>query len=258
MKFSVILITCFYTFYAQAISFQEIKDKFTSLFAKKESLVDSKKFELPEIPSIKKSSTDTAVFDKSSKVFQQGEAFHKQPDTIKQKYHIGFLREIYPAILKRDTNQSEFSRWLNILEQQGTREAIYQGIVASEEYYGEERRSQESSAKLVQVVQKYAERFLALHYNANIKSNSPYTLKKEVIQRTLDVLEHFARTPDKFYRWYAVFSSEIAEEYPSLLRTEIRTNKDALTHYKWAETVPFDHVQSEVIIKLSLILNHFI
>jgi hypothetical protein len=72
------------------------------------------------------------------------------------------------------------------------------------------------------------------------------------------VLEYFARTPDQFYRWYAIFSSELATDYPSLMRTEIRTNNDALTHYNWAESVPFDHVQSEVIIKLSLVLNHFI
>jgi hypothetical protein len=60
---------------------------------------------------------------------------------------------------------------------------------------------------------------------------------------------------DSLYRWYALFSSELAKDYQPMLLSDVRKDPSALFHYQWAQGMPIQHIKSEFIIKLHTVMN---
>ena len=60
---------------------------------------------------------------------------------------------------------------------------------------------------------------------------------------------------DDLFSWYGVLSSDLATNYPDVLKNKQRKKKLSQYHRDWAKAAPIQYVKSEVIIKLNKVIN---
>jgi hypothetical protein len=60
---------------------------------------------------------------------------------------------------------------------------------------------------------------------------------------------------DDLYKWYAVFSFELAKDYGPILKNQLRQDQRFDYHLIWAKNMPIQHIKSEFIIKLHMVMN---
>lgn len=209
---------------------------------------------LPEIPKTVQNNTDLKSFDRIKK---EETEYDRLPPDKKRQYDYNFINEIYMVTRKTPPRDEDFSKWLNSLEQGGSREGLYQALVLDEMYTSLESIEEKSNDSLIKFSLDYSQKFLNQTFAADaVKDLNVYSLKRILTEKTLDILGHYeTHNLDDIYRWYAVFSAFIGKEYGTNFTNPVRANPDVEFHYKWAKEMPIQHIKSEAIIKLHTVMN---
>ncbi|MCK5884616.1 MAG: hypothetical protein KAG61_13070 [Bacteriovoracaceae bacterium] len=210
-----------------------------------------KTYKLPPIPQINASATSTKVYDEN----EIGTPIKDK--AVKEKFDYKYVVEVYDAVRGEEAGRNDIGKWLNVLNQGGSREGVYRAIVLDETYGGMENMDNPINDGSIKFTIRFMERF----FDRTIKKKSIegvnlYRLKREMTKRALDMVDSFAASnPEHLYQWYSVFSAEMAREFKGVWKNRARLVDDAAFHYKWAKGVPFQHLKSELIIKIHKIYN---
>jgi len=233
-----------------SIAGQSISEK---VFGKAE--IAEIEIKLPKIPQVIKQSTDTASYTK--KMRPEKTEFDKLPEQRQRQFDYKFIEELFQVTRKSEARDEDLASWLNTLDQGGSREGIYQALVLDEVYATLENIEENPSNKLVEFCQKYSETFLNQTFKADsLKQLNLYSLKRILTEKSLDLLEYYeVHDLNDLDQWYASFSAYMGAHYGGLLRTELRQANNPEYHFKWAQSMPVQHVKSEMIIKLHLVMN---
>ncbi len=209
---------------------------------------------LPEIPTQIKKSTDVGTYSKKEKGFTE---FDKLPTEKKIQFNFKFIEELFQVTRKVEPKDEDVANWLNTLEQGGSREGIYQALVLDEVYNGMESMDEKPTPKLLDFCLNYSQKFHKQTFKKeSLIQLNLYSLKRIFTEKGLDLLEYYeVRDLDALYRWYALFSEEIAKKGDAIMTSQIRKNQSAKYHYEWAKNMPIQHIKSEYIIKMHSIMN---
>jgi hypothetical protein len=209
--------------------------------------------ELPEIPKINNSATDSSVYSQT-----EDDKIKNIPKEKRGPLDYAFIDELYLATRGTKGNKDQVGRWYSILAQGGTREGVYRALVLDNTYRGLENFKNPVSEKVVGFASYFFPRFL----NKSIKKKALeginfYTLKRISTESSLSVIDaYIQKDPSKLYEWYAVFSGELATKYPEVFKTKLRKIEKMSAHKKWASKVPNQYIKAEVMIKIHKIYNH--
>jgi hypothetical protein len=212
------------------------------------------KISMPEIPVEIKKMTDTQVYEK--KIKEETEFDRLNPEE-KRQYDYNFIQELFLVTRKVEAGDEDVVNWLNVLEQEGSREGIYQALVLDEIYTGLEEMNEVSSERLINFLVKFGNKFLNKNFSPeSLKKLNPFSLKRIFTDHLLDLMEYYeVKDLDSLYRWYALYSEQLAQDYGPLMKTQIRSKTSGNDHYQWAIKMPLQHIKSEVIIKTHLVMN---
>ena len=206
---------------------------------------------LPEIPKVGKNAKDISNYGKGPK----NKVTYKKDQ--ERRYNYNFVKEIYMAVRKVKANDSELSKWMNVLEQNGSREGVYRALVLDGTYLGLENYDFPMEKRTVDFTMSYIEKYLnkTISQGALEKANF-YTVKRDITEKTLEVIDEFLKMEgDEVYDWYALFSAEMASRFPKAMDNETRKETSPQKHKLWAKSVPDQYLKSEVIIKLHNVFN---
>ncbi len=210
---------------------------------------------LPEIPKNVQNNTDLKSFDRIKKADTE---YDQLPADKKRQYDYNFINEIYMVTRKTPPRDEDFAKWLNSLEQGGSREGLYQALVLDEMYTSLEGIEEKSNDSLINFCLNFSQKFLNQTFAADaVKDLNVYSLKRIMTEKSLDILGYYeTNSLDDIYRWYAVFSAFIGSEYSSAFSNNlVRSNANVEFHYKWAQEMPIQQIKSEVIIKIHTVMN---
>jgi hypothetical protein len=210
--------------------------------------------ELPEIPRNLKKSTDLSTYQKQDKEVTE---FERLPQERRRQFDFKFLQELFAVTRKAEARDEDLAIWLNTLDQGGSREGIYQALVLDEVYSALENMEERPSQKLLEFTVSTSQRFFGQGMTVeSLARFNLYTLKRILTERGLDLMEYYeARDLDALYRWYAVFSAELATALGQMLTSPVREETSMAYHYQWAKEMPIQHIKSEFIIKLHTVMN---
>lgn len=209
---------------------------------------------MPEIPKLVKKNTDVESYSKKVK---DPTEYDKLPEERKRQFDYQFVKELFLVTRKTEARDEDLSNWLNTLEQGGSREGIYQALVLDEVYTALENMNEKSTDRLMDYSLKFSQKFLNQTFTTDSFGQlNLYSLKRVFTEKSLDLMEYYeTKDLDLLYRWYAIFSADMAREYQPLLKSTVRSNPDAKYHYEWAKGMPIQHIKSEFIIKLHSVMN---
>ena len=207
---------------------------------------------MPKIPEVRKDARNVNLLKKG----KRNSGNKKLSRRKKQKYDLAFIREVTRVTRQMKSTLNEDKRWLNVMSQGGTREGVYRGIVLEDRYLRLERKSFPINPKVLDFSLHFANYFLSQDIKRSaLRSSNFYTLKKVLVERSLEVLDSFPHENDDLYDWYALLSSYLAKKYPRIWVNKLRKDSNAKIHKHWAKNVPEQHIKSEVIIKMHKVFN---
>lgn len=213
---------------------------------------DPNLLELPEIPKIKSNNKSVQGLHIKPKVVSEYKA--KQLE----RFNYIFVKEMIRSAREVDPDAEDISRWMNVLTQGGSREGVYSALVLDNTYMGLQNLNRLISKSGLNFTVDYLSRYL----NKSIKKENLakvnfFVVKREVAERTLQVVDAlFARAGDDIYKWYGVFSSEMAKKFPEIMDNDVRKITNPQKHFAWAKSVPDQFVKSEILIKLHRVYNY--
>jgi len=232
-----------------------IGTKWTETFLGKKETVEESSIKMPVIPTSEQlkltTSTETHL--------EKGETeFDRLPTERIRQYNFNFLQELFEVTRRTEARDEDLSIWMNTLDQGGSREGIYQALVLDSVYNTLESIENSPSDPLLDFVISFSQKFLNQTVNkGNLEQFNHYSLKRILTEKGIDVMEFYqTKSLDDLYRWYALFSSEVARKYPaSFSGNTVRENTSAEYHYEWAKSMPIQHIKSEFIIKMHKLMN---
>ena len=172
-----------------------------------------------------------------------------------RRYNLAYIHELHSAVRHQKIDDKTLSRWINVMDQGGSREGIYRALVSDGIYAKLESAKTPLGDNLHDFVVGYTGRFLSLDIEKETLAKiNFYSLKRLIVEKTLGILDSFVQG-EHLMRWYAVFSGNMAQKYPRAFGRGIRRIMEKRIHLKWASIVTYQHIKSEVIVKLHLILN---
>jgi hypothetical protein len=210
------------------------------------------KIQLPIIPKLSLLPRNSASYEKR---IDQGKSYQLNAENIRF-YNVIFVNEIYKRTFHREATDGEKEKWLNTLEQGGSREGIFRALVFSTEYNQLERNSPLASPR----AESFAVDFLNKYINYQIKQSSlgkysATTWKRVCVDKALDMMDVISQNPNDLYRWYAVLSSQWGKNFGDQFSAQLRKGFIREEHFNWAQTVPLDIIKAEVILKMFIILD---
>lgn len=174
----------------------------------------------------------------------------------KEKYDIIFLKELYKVTRLGSLSNEDFSKWFNVLSQEGSREGVYHALVLDSTYYNLEQKKYPTSQELVNFIPPHLEKFTGNKIKpSQLKQLNFFLVKRVVIDKYLSVIDRFTNYED-LSSWYAFFSVDISKSFSNVFRSAIRKNIDLSTHKNWSLSVSKDLLKSEVYIKLHMVMNY--
>ncbi len=208
---------------------------------------------LPKIPDLTKDSRSTTVYSVTE---HAGSVQVSKED--QEKYNYYFVKELFEAVRRREANDNEVSQWMNVLQQGGTREGVYRGLVLDQTYAGLENYPMPVNDSLVAFASRFLEVYTGKKYETEkLMGFNFFALKRSVTERALEVIDAFDNQQDRM-NWYAVLSAELARDHGQAFDNKTRTNVDPGVHQNWASSYSTQYLKSEVIIKLHTIFNSLI
>jgi hypothetical protein len=228
------------------------------LFGANENKDSKNKMVLPNIPKvILDPKNEDFYLQKKNKLSTQGEKYKKLTTDEKRSFRVSFLKQLYTVTRNSKPKENDLLKSLNVLEQGGNREGVYRSVTLDPTYAALENYQENSSESLVNFIQYFTPKYLKKKYEkSSLESLNLWALKRLVTEKCLELIDTLAKNPEDVYRWYAVYSAELAENYPELWQSKTRKNISDEFHYKWAKSVPFQHIKSELIIKNHKLMNH--
>ena len=231
-----------------------LKSEVKSLMGEEE--VAGPKYQVPALPKIVKDPKSVAVYKKEGAIYQTGTKYRSLTKRERAKYQYIFLKELIYEVRGAEATDQELSNYLNVLDQGGNREGIYRSLVVSSSYQQLELYQQKASERVLEFTQEYGVKYLGINYATDkMKDLNLWTIKRIVVERTLDQIDAFPTDGKDLYTWYAVLSEELAKRY-AIWQNKLRSNSNPDTHIKWAKSVPYQHLKSEIIIKLNKVYNY--
>jgi hypothetical protein len=217
------------------------------LFGEKKSSIT-----LPSIPKVEenaKSIADLDVKDPNQNVI---------PKDKRQKFNYAYVKEVFEAVRKAEPNENDLVKWINVMDQGATHEGVYRALVLDSVYKGMENYQNDITNPVKKFVVAYYDKFLALGVEEeSLSSVNFYYMKRETVEKTLEVADAFIiRDKSDLYRWYAIFSSQLAKEYPDAFSNKLRRNQNDQIHFDWASKVSFQLIKAEIIVKIHKIFNY--
>lgn len=214
----------------------------------------TEEIKLGPIPNLVADSKSTYTLDKNNILFKQGEEFNKMSVEKKRPYRVAFLEELFEATRKQKVEDEEIIKWLNTMEQGSSREGVYRALVLDNVYRSLENFEDFPAIEVVKFTEKIYKKFV----NRVIKGDSLrrlnlYSIKRVVTEKLLDIMEAYESDPEGLYKWYAVLSADLAKQFN--YKNKLRDDTRAKIHHDWAQSVPYQHVKAEVIIKLHMGYN---
>lgn len=207
------------------------------------------KVEMPMIPSINKDATNTKyvrLVDPNSMIFDANQ---------KRAYDFQFLSEIYLVTRLTAISDQEQMTWLNNLNQGGTREGIYRAIVLDSVYSELESQKISLNEKQINFIITFLKKYLEKDISREkLMAVNFFRAKRYVVDQFLDVFDSFDNIND-IYDWYALFSQDMAMNYPEFWQLKVRQDTSANTHLIYAKKVPLGFIKSEFMIKIHKALN---
>jgi hypothetical protein len=175
----------------------------------------------------------------------------------KRQFDYKFIDELFQVTRKTEAKDEDLANWLNTLDQGGSREGIYQALTLDEVYNGLESIEEKPTQKLLDFCLMYSQKFVNQTFKTeSLQSLNLYSLKRIFTEKGLDLLEYYeVNDLDSLYRWYAIFSAELAKNYQPFLKSKLRQETSAEYHYQWAKSMPVQHIKSEFIIKMHAVMN---
>lgn len=213
---------------------------------------------LPPIPQPKNNPLDISVYEqKRDELYPANKVVQKWPEDKKRKLNIGYLNELFELVQVREPSREEMNQWYNILSQGTSRESLYRAIVLGDRYRHLEMMAGGPNTETLEFTKKYLKKFLQQKAQGDLlKKLDIYRLKKVIVDTTLKTVEVLERKPDHLFRWYGVFSRDLAKEFPHIWKYSLRGNQNLETHYRWANANPLQFIKSEIILKLHRVYNH--
>ena len=209
---------------------------------------------LPAIPKLNQDGKSQDVYLQKSDSEIQKSSYSNLSQDEQNNFNLAFLNELYTSVLTTNPDENSLATGLNILSQGGTREGVYRSIVYSETYQQLESQSYPVKQETIEFCTYYAQKFLGIQYDEqSLKDVNVFTIKRTLTEKTLDVADLLKQKPEDLYQWYGILSGELAQRKLTQL-SDVR-NKDENFHYEWSKKVPVEHIKSELIIKLNLVLN---
>lgn len=212
---------------------------------------DPNKIVLPAIPKVEKDAKSIKSYGggpKNNIEFKKAQL---------NRYNYIFVQEVFEATRRSTASANDIAKWMNVLSQNGSREGVYRALVLDNTYAGLENFNQTLNPSTVDFTMYYLGKFLnkSIEKDSLEKANF-YTVKREITERTLEIIDtFFAMSGDEVYNWYALFSADVAKNYPKAMNNSTRKEVSPEKHKAWAKSVPDQFIKSEVIIKLHNIFN---
>lgn len=177
---------------------------------------------------------------------------------LEQQYNQAYVEEVYKASRRVDAPEGEVMKFLNVLGQGGTREGVYRAIVLDRAYADLENQNISPSERVRSFVKDYMNKYLSLDVSEDsLKKLNFYSIKKITVEKTLELIDAFLQEgkEEDLFSWYSILSSDFATHYPDAIKGKLRSITDKKIHKKWATSVPYQHLKSEAIVKLHLVMN---
>ncbi len=174
----------------------------------------------------------------------------------KERYDYIFLREIYKVTRMGELSEKDFSKWFNVLSQEGSREGIYHALVLDSVYYNLEQGDYPSQQKLWDFIPDHLRKFTGNSIKKEqLQGLNFFLLKRLVIEKYLNLVDRFT-SYDDLSSWYALLSVNLSEGFPNLFQSNLRKESTAQVHKDWALGVSKDLLKSELMIKLHRVFNY--
>lgn len=203
---------------------------------------------MPALPKVVTDATSTQSYEEIDKKKLSAEE--------ENKYNYLFLMELYQATRGSAPAENEIQNWMNALSQGGTREGVYRALVLDSTYAGLENFKDHPSDNASLFAKEFLEKFVGQTVkDETIKNFNFYSLKRICAEKALEILDAYGGNKESRSAWYAVLSSDFAKKYPQAFKNEIRKDPSSLRHQHWANNVPLQHLKSELVIKIHLVLN---
>lgn len=229
----------------------------TKLVGLKDDSQESARLKLPEIPQIERSATSTKVYEnKKLPIHQQGAKYLALNDREKLRYRIAFVEELYQVTRNAPAKESDLQKFVNVLEQGGSREGVYRAITLDQVYATLERYEEVPSKQLQDFALEYGRTYLNREFDQKALAQlNLWTIKRIIIDKTLEVMDALAMQAQDLNTWYAILSAQMAREHQGLWQNKVRSHQSELFHLDWAKKAPYEHIKSETIIKLHAVMN---
>ena len=208
---------------------------------------------MPPIPKITCSSKDENC-DKAQVVKSEKELSPEQ----KEKYNLAYLKELHKVTRNRKADRNFIVKWMNVMGQGASREGVYRAMVLDNTYAGLENFENPLNDATIDFSVNYLKKYVGKTIKASsLEALNFYTLKRIATERSLEIVDELSKKPADLSRWYGVFSSELATNFPHIWnKNKVRQNTSASYHLSWAKKAPSQHLRSEVIIKLHSVFNN--
>ncbi len=214
-------------------------------------VVEVKEITLPPIPKVERDATSVKSNINEENINKNSIPLKKMKDL-----NVFFIREVYQEVKGVEVDQKSLGQWINVLEQGGTREGVYRALINDVEFLKLAEKPKPLTNNSIEFIDYYSKTYLKLSYSkATLETANFYSLKSDLTDSTLEVMDAFAGRFNELYDWYAVLSADLATKYPLAFRFETRKNTSKEFHRSWAASVPIQMIKSEVIIKLQQVLN---
>ncbi len=215
------------------------------------------KYTLPKIPEVVSRAKDPKSVGLSKDIIEgQSKAFNELSLDKRRTYNEKFVRELYYSLMLEEPKDDDVLNWIHQLDEGASREAIYRQLILGSRYSLLESQKMLVGSEKVVFSTGILKNYLGTVISGDqLLMVNPFTLKRELLERTLEVVDEFRSRPDDLFVWYGLVSQHLAVAYPMLWNNKLRKISDVERHISWGKSVPFQHLKSELIIKLSKVYN---
>jgi len=188
----------------------------------------------------------------------------------RQSFYVWLYKEMYEQIfLKSEQNPKDISAWINVLNQGGSIEGVYHGLILSTQYSNLERGSvslpairflgeelswlkkpedtEKAEKERKELAQKIAQE--------NIR-NSLFTIKRTFGEFILQEIEKRKNDRAALSKWYAAIAVRWSNKDVNFGMNQ-RNKADFDFHKNWATTNSIGMIQWELLNRVHRLFNHY-